>query len=143
MAATTTTTDRRLAAELTTRVSRLSRQLAREVGGVSRTQISTLTSLRDGGPQRITEIARAEHVTQPAATTMVSRLEAHGWVERRPDPADGRAVLVAITPAGRAALRERGDEAARVLGARLAHLEPAERAALAAALPALDKLIGR
>ena len=45
---------------------------------------------------------------RPNITRQVSSLERLGLVERRPDPADGRRVLVCITPAGRthmAALR--------------------------------------
>jgi DNA-binding MarR family transcriptional regulator len=39
-------------------------------------------------------------VTQSAMTQIVTRLERDGLVERRPDPTDGRAVLVSVTPAG-------------------------------------------
>lgn len=130
-----------LATDLSPLVGRLSRSISRELTGASRTQVSTLTILRDGGPQRITEIARIERITQPAVTTMVSRLEEQGWVERRSDPDDGRAVLVALTPAGRKALEHVGGQAADVLAARLARLDSSERAALEAALPALGKLI--
>jgi DNA-binding MarR family transcriptional regulator len=37
-----------------------------------------------------------------SVTNAATRLEDAGLVERRPDPADGRAVLVEITDAGRA-----------------------------------------
>lgn len=130
-----------LATDLSPLLGRLTRSITRELSGASRTQISTLTLLRDHGPQRITEIARLERVTQPAVTTMVSRLEEQGYVERRHDPKDGRAVLVAITPLGRTELERLSGEAAALLAARLARLEPSERAALEAALPALGKLI--
>jgi DNA-binding MarR family transcriptional regulator len=62
-------------------------------------------------------------------------------VERRSDPDDGRAVLVAITPQGRKKLDQWSGDAAALLAARLGRLEPSERAALEAALPALGKLI--
>jgi DNA-binding MarR family transcriptional regulator len=130
-----------LASELAPRAARLVRLLVRERAGASRTQLSVLASLRDGGPQRITDLARGEHVTQPTMTTLVARLDRQGWVERRPDPDDGRVVNVALTRAGRTALRDLGDATASALAKRLAALEPAELAALAAAVPVLDKLI--
>ena len=36
-----------------------------------------------------------------SATNIVQRLEAQGFVERSPNPADGRGTLAAITPSGR------------------------------------------
>ena len=131
----------RLAGELAPRASRLVRLLIRESAGASRTQLSVLASLRDGGPQRITDLARSEHVSQPTMTVLARRLEERGWVERRPGAEDRRAVNVALTPAGRKALRELADDVAEALARRLADLTSAERAKLEAALPVLDKLI--
>jgi DNA-binding MarR family transcriptional regulator len=50
-------------------------------------------------PRRITELAVDEHVTQPAITLLVNRLQQRGWVQRIADPSDGRAVLVSLTSA--------------------------------------------
>ncbi|ONW46127.1 MarR family winged helix-turn-helix transcriptional regulator, partial [Burkholderia cenocepacia] len=36
----------------------------------------------------------------------IDRLQKAGWVERRPNPADGRGTLVALTDAGRALIDE-------------------------------------
>ena len=49
---------------------------------LSRTATSVLARLRDGGPQRITDLAGAEAVAQPTMTTLVGRLERLGLVER-------------------------------------------------------------
>jgi DNA-binding MarR family transcriptional regulator len=130
-----------LAGELAPRAARLVRALARERGSVSRTGVSVLASLRDGGPLRITELAANEHVTQPAMTTLVKRLERQGWVERQSHPSDGRVVLVALTPTGRQALAGLTDAASAALAVRIARLTPEQRAALEAALPALDTLL--
>ena len=89
---------------------------------------------------RITDLATAENVAQPTMTTLVVRLERDGLVERGGDPDDGRAVLVTITDDGLATLRRYGDARAEVLNARLATLSATDREALAAALPALDRL---
>jgi DNA-binding MarR family transcriptional regulator len=99
-----------------------------------------LATLRDAGPARITALAEAERVAQPSMTTLVSRLEEEGFVRRQSDPADGRAVVVALTPSGRAELERMTVARAELLARRLEALTPDERAALAAALPALDRL---
>jgi DNA-binding MarR family transcriptional regulator len=132
-----------LANSLQPRLARLFRQLIRETAaaGISRTQLSVLATLRDGGPARITELAETERVAQPSMTTLVSRLERQGWADRQPDPEDGRAVVVAITPAGIAELDRMTAARAELLAGRLEALTPEEQTTLARALPALDRLI--
>lgn len=46
------------------------------------------------------ELAKAFQVTRPTMTNTVQRLEAKGYVSVEPNPTDGRAKLVLITPAG-------------------------------------------
>lgn len=53
---------------------------------------------------RIARLADRLGVTRQAASQMVTELERRGWVERSPDPADGRAVLVRHTAKGRTML---------------------------------------
>jgi DNA-binding MarR family transcriptional regulator len=73
-------------------------------------------------------------------TQLVGRLEDQGLAERCTDPADGRAVNVRITPAGLDLLARRRAYRAERLSGLLARLSPAEQAALAAALPAINTL---
>jgi len=40
-------------------------------------------------------------MTSGAMTSLIDRLETAGYVERAPDPTDGRGVLVRLTPSGR------------------------------------------
>ena len=108
--------------------------------GLSLTAASTLRRLERTGARRLTDLAAAEGVTQPAMTQLVSRLEREGLVSRGGDPADGRVVVVSVTAAGRAAVRKRRAARIRALSGVLKELPPAERAALAAAAPALDRL---
>jgi DNA-binding MarR family transcriptional regulator len=49
---------------------------------------------------RITDIARAQDVSKNAVGQLVSELEDLGYVERVPDPADGRAKIVRYTDQG-------------------------------------------
>ena len=41
-------------------------------------------------------------ISKPTASGVLQTLEGRGWVARRKDPADGRSVLVSLTPSGRA-----------------------------------------
>ncbi|MFJ8503280.1 MarR family winged helix-turn-helix transcriptional regulator [Streptomyces avermitilis] len=113
---------------------------------LSFTTLSVLDTLAFGGsPMRLTDLARTEQVSQPGITQLVTRLERDGLVERRPDPSDGRAVLVHITEAGRKIGRSRHEDRTRHLTPLVAQLAPEQRQAIADALPALAHLakIGR
>lgn len=108
--------------------------------GLSMTAAATLAGIERLGPQRLTVLAAREGVTQPAMTQLISRLEESGLVRREPCAEDGRVVLVDITEQGRATLAHRRSARAERLAAIIAQLSPDHRAALAAALPALDAL---
>jgi DNA-binding MarR family transcriptional regulator len=107
---------------------------------LSFTTLSVLDTLACSGPKRLTELTRTEQMSQPGLTQLVTRLERDGLVERRPDPTDGRAVLVHITDRGRKIGQVRREDRGRHLTPLIAQLTPAERQAIAAALPALTRL---
>ena len=56
---------------------------------------------------RVTDLAEQAGVTKQTAGFLVDQLERAGYVERDPDPADGRARLVRITERARAVWRRR------------------------------------
>jgi len=89
----------------------------------------------------VTDLAAAELVSQPTMTVLINRLEQDGLVRKTRDAEDARAVLVEITEVGRAQLSEVRAGRAAVLQTRLDRLDDEARAALAAALPALDQLL--
>nr|WP_311132526.1 MarR family transcriptional regulator [Nonomuraea gerenzanensis] len=107
---------------------------------LSFTTLSVLDTLAQRGPLRLTDLTRTEQVSQPGITQLVTRLEREGLVERRPDPSDGRAVLVHITEAGRLIGRSRHEDRTRHLVPLVARLTAGQRRAIAAALPALTRL---
>lgn len=132
-----------IAEALPERSAQLSRQfLTRTTVCVSRTEVGVLRTLR-AGPRRITELAAEERVTQPAITLLVNRLTERGWVQRIPDPSDGRAVLVSLTPAGEEVFARLRAEYRALLHEEMASLEDEEVETLAAAVAILDKLIDR
>jgi DNA-binding MarR family transcriptional regulator len=119
-------------------------RLVREVstaGDVSPTAATVLAGLARTGPQRVTDLAKVAGVSQPAMTQLVNRLTQQGMLARVADDADRRAVLVEVTDAGREVLETRRGQRAGVLDAALARVSAEDRAAIAAALPALDRLV--
>src|SRR5215218_1697036 len=64
--------------------------------------------LREGG-LRLTELAERTHTTKQALLYTINQLEAAGYVERVPDPTDGRAKIIRLTERGWK-LRRVGDE---------------------------------
>jgi DNA-binding MarR family transcriptional regulator len=109
----------------------------REPSGLSASTLSALSRLDALGSLRVTELAEREQLTQPGMTTLINRLEDAGLAVREPDPADGRAVRVTITPAGAERVRAHRDARAALIGARVAQLPDHDQVALMAALPAL------
>jgi DNA-binding MarR family transcriptional regulator len=109
--------------------------------GRSLGSLLVLRRLDAEGPQRITELAVAERVAQPTMTGLAGRLEQEGLVRKTRDAGDARAVLVELTAAGREQLAQVRATRAAVLQGRLDRLDDGARAALAAALPALDRLL--
>ena len=63
---------------------------------------SILLPLYEEDGLRMGEIARRARLSKQTMTTMVRLLERDGLVERRPDPHDGRAALVFLTPRAQA-----------------------------------------
>lgn len=119
-------------------------RLVREVstaGEVSPTAATVLAGLARTGPQRVTDLARVAGVSQPAMTQLVNRLTRQGLLARVADDADRRAVLVEITDAGREVLDARRGQRADVFDAALARVSAEDRAVIASALPALDRLV--
>lgn len=131
-----------LSASLLPTIRNLVRWIVRDNGTqqLSRTAASTLSTLRDEGRQRITKLARIEHVSQPTMTGMIKRLADAGWVTRHVDVQDRRVVEIDITPAGREVIAEWLENSEAVLAARLAEMTPDQRAALAQAAEALAEL---
>ncbi|WP_409328500.1 MarR family winged helix-turn-helix transcriptional regulator [Trujillonella humicola] len=63
-----------------------------------------LVRLESGGEQRCSGLATAAGIDVSVASRQVAALERAGHVERRPDPADGRATLLRLSDAGTVAL---------------------------------------
>jgi len=109
-------------------------------GELSPTAAFTLARLSRDGASRLTDLANSEHVTQPAMTQLISRLEAQGLAERFRDPGDARVVNVRVTAAGETLVASRRAARAERATELVGTLPLQQQAALAMALPALKSL---
>lgn len=73
---------------------------------VTPAQIFSIMAVYENGPCRLSKISRFMQISAPTATGIVDRLLKSGYVRRKPDPADRRAVLVDLTPRGRRLARD-------------------------------------
>ncbi|WP_132192191.1 MULTISPECIES: MarR family winged helix-turn-helix transcriptional regulator [Kribbella] len=110
-------------------------------GDLSAAASSALNRLGRDGPLGLTELAHAQRASQPGMTQLVTRMEREGLVRRTANSDDRRAVLVEATDAGLDLVRRRRAERAEALQRMLDRLDPQDQAAIAAALPALDRLV--
>ena len=136
--------DESSATRLSAALERITRLLRRAdlPGNLSTVAASTLYTLATEGPSRLTTLADAEHITQPAMTQLVSRLERDGLVVRMPDPLDGRAVSVVVTPEGSALSTARRAARADALQAAMARLSADDVRDLGNAIAALERVAG-
>jgi DNA-binding MarR family transcriptional regulator len=77
-----------------------------ESGAPSTMAVLELVRLLGEDERRLSEIAVLRGVDQSVVSRQISELQAKGLVCRRPDPADRRASLVRLTPAGHDLLAE-------------------------------------
>ena len=81
--------------------------------GLDRPSFMLLFRLVCAGPSRVTDLAAAVYSDPSTVSRQVATLVGMGLLERRADPGDGRASLLAVTDAGTALLgrvRRRRDE---------------------------------
>jgi|SRR5258705_8605093 DNA-binding MarR family transcriptional regulator len=117
------------------------RYLTRGPGLTSRT---VMASLAEDGPIRLTALAAASGVSQPAMTQCVDRMQREGLVSRLGDHEDARVRFVALTDAGRAARAEPRGSIYERLSELLDTLSPHDEAVLGmtmrVALPLIEQL---
>jgi DNA-binding MarR family transcriptional regulator len=129
-----------LAAELRVALGQIFRRVRAE-HGFPMGQGAALGALDREGPQSISDLAAGAKMRPQSMAQTVKELEESGYVERRPDPHDGRRSIVELTPQGLERLqsdrRRRDGWLARTLDEELTR---EERATLAAAAPILRRI---
>ncbi len=134
--------------QVLSRVSRLARHVDRvrkeafSAHGLESWEFDVLAALRRSGEPYVLSPGRlvAETlVTSGTMTNRVDRLTTRGLVERQPDPADRRGVLVRLTAAGREQVDGALAELMRSEAGILADLSPTDAETLATALRTLTR----
>lgn len=92
--------------------------------GIDRSAIVLLKSLLHLGPSRSRALAEAVHSDPSTVSRQVAALVKDGLVERRADPEDGRASLLAVTDRGVRLLEEQRARFALSIARMVAHWDP-------------------
>ena len=131
-----------LAARLRLAVMRLARRLRQQAeADVTASQLSALSSLARRGPLTLGELSAAERVKPPTMTRIVTSLEQLGLVTRSVDQADRRVARVEASDAGQRFIERSRHRKDAYLAARVGSLSSTDRAALVAAVDALEHLL--
>lgn len=109
-------------------------------GDLTAPESSALARLERGGSATAADLARAEQISPQSMGSTLAALEEHGLIARRPDPEDGRRVLLSITPSGKAAMRNKRSARTAQLAAALDGFSTAELKQLRAVAPLLERL---
>lgn len=111
-------------------------------GGLTMPERTALSHLDRSGPTTSSALARQVQITAQAMGATLSALRARGLVERRPDPNDGRRMVLSVTDAGLQALRDKRSARAELIARSLTSgaFTPAELEQLASAGPLLERL---
>ena len=121
-------------------LARLARMLERGAGELSLPQFRVLAMVDQGG-ERASHLAERLAVAKPTVTAVVDGLVERGYLSRSADADDRRATRIALTPAGRRALRDAEDAMEQRLEVVLAHADDA--GAVGEALADLEQALDR
>lgn len=137
-----TATDAALASTLRLAVMRLARRMRAQRADTFLTlsQLAALATLDRHGALTPSELAAHEKVQPPSMTRLLAALEAGDLVAREPHPSDGRQVVVTVSAAGQALLREDRRRRDAWLAQRMLSLGAADLAVLRQAVDILDTL---
>jgi DNA-binding MarR family transcriptional regulator len=117
---------------------RVRRQLGLEP--LSGAQVELLRLVARSPGIGVSAAARELSLAGNSVSTLVNQLVTRGYLQREPSATDRRAAVLTPTDAGTERLARFADERLRLLTAELAHLDPADVAALRSALPALRQI---
>jgi DNA-binding MarR family transcriptional regulator len=132
----------KLVDELHDVVRQLLRLMRQEVSlyDLSMSQVSVIAKLDVPGGLTGAELARAEGVKPQSMSATVASLEELGFIQRRPDPVDGRRIVLSLTEAGREVRRKRLAAKQVWLRSVIEQLSPTERQELQRGLELLGRI---
>ena len=83
-----------------TRLYNAVEERVKAAAGVGAGHFELLRYVRDHPDTRVADLASAFAIGVGTTSKIVDRLEKQGWMQRRPNPANRRSSLLALTPAG-------------------------------------------
>lgn len=135
--------------EVGTRLLRAAHYLQARLDGIAaayglshRGDLETLTELDLVGPLTPSQLAEDLLLTSGGMTVRLNRLQTTGLIERRPNPRDGRGVLIHLTPAGKDIARDALATVLQTQSAIVGMLEPSDRSDLGRLLRTLLTELG-
>lgn len=134
---------RALWAVMTWLPARLDAQL-RADSGMSLAEYGALSQISEapGRSLRLSDLARSANMTLSHLSRVIGRMERVGWVERVPDPHDGRSTLGRLTEAGWEKVRQAAPEHVRIVRELVfASLDPAQVEAFGGAAEVIARLV--
>jgi DNA-binding MarR family transcriptional regulator len=136
-------TESRLASDLSLAVMRLARQLRfrRPDSPISLSQLSALSTLAKEGAMTPGALAMKERVRPPSMTRVIASLADLGFVARSAHPADGRQILVSVSPSGSELIEAERKASQEWLSERLSHFNAEQRKALLVAADLMSVLV--
>lgn len=112
-----------------------------EATGLSAARLSALSVLVFGGPATVGSLARAEQVSAPTMSRLLSGLESDGFVVREADEEDARAVRVRATAKGTRVLQQGRQRRVAELVGLLEGLSSEELRMLGAAAEVMERVL--
>src|SRR5262245_23710166 len=112
-----------------------------EATGLSAARLSALSVLVFGGAATVGALARAEQVSAPTMSRLLSGLERDGFVVREADEADARAVRVRATAKGTRVLQQGRQRRVTELVGLLEELSPEELRTLGSAADIMERVL--
>jgi DNA-binding MarR family transcriptional regulator len=109
---------------------------------VDPSQAALLYTLKCRGAMRLGDIADAMQLDASTVSRHVQQLGDRGFIDREPDPVDGRARIIALSRAGAASLKKTFDQRRAFLTATLADWDDADRERLRLDLTRLTTSLG-
>lgn len=110
---------------------------------LDRSTYGILCLLDDIGPMRLGAIAATYHLNPSTVTRQAQAAVRLGLAEKRPDPDDGRAALLALTPEGETAIRQAREHRRTMLEQMMSDWSTEERDELARSLQRFNAAVDR